>query len=669
MKKILLLAAPLLFLFPDMAFAADTTSQDVLETLAVSVGIFIKTLNQLLWPFLLMIGGLMENDMITGPGMLERLRFIYVEVRDLVNIAFAVFLLVVALYNSLPFADADGNLAIKNAVPRLILGVILVNFTFMIGRVVIDMSTVVNSAVFALPEAVQDFDFDEEQNKLEKSFCMHEDANGDLVPWSTSKDGADEIPIPTGIFCEEKEGEPGEYTGQMTPYIANTYFSRLNSSNVALVMAVNMGAIEQLGLLKADSVDSVKALIVNGLFSLIMYAIFVISYLVLALVLLARVIVLWFALAFSPLAVLTYVIPGLADQIGGGGGDIVQRITKHLLAPVIIGITLTVGYLMISAYSEFSAGFGGVAAVLNGVQSQAIDQSFLLSGVSDFERLMIAVATIMVVWTGVFAAAEGTLAEFATSTIKDLGSSVGSAIARAPLLLPIIPIATPGGGAGTSVSPLAYFGAGKKLLRSFNDDTYLQDDYKKLGEKIPALRKAMGMSEDIKTPNQRTLGVENYMRQVGNKIGPDDIKYVARELYQAGKDSGKLDSSLVSKLEDISKKDAQNVNYSDFEAIREIARDNKDKFGVEEAEFERRVIQPLTDSPITFDAKKRASDNNLNNVQTGQGTQQQETQIQQNSPANPPVQNNQPPQNNQNPPENPPVNPPENPAVNPPANP
>ncbi|MBT5516997.1 hypothetical protein HOK22_03735, partial [Candidatus Peregrinibacteria bacterium] len=192
-KKALLpvLLLTLIFVGPEIAYAAEPGIDQVTnETLGFMIATVIKTLNALLWPLLLIIGDLMDNDLIVGPEMEDRLLSIWVEIRNLVNIGFVLVLLVIAFYNALPFTESEGNLAIKTALPKLIIGLILVNFTYVGAKVVLDVANIGTTAAFALPEIVEDFDFSEQKEEFTTEVCQNNSDDGEWTVWTKADDEA-----------------------------------------------------------------------------------------------------------------------------------------------------------------------------------------------------------------------------------------------------------------------------------------------------------------------------------------------------------------------------------------------------------------------------------------------------------------------------------------------
>ena len=128
-----------------------------------------------------MTGSLLDNDLIFGGAMGERLLDIWVQIRNLVNIAFVLILLAIAVYNVLGIGEEGGGLplAFKTAIPKFVLALIAVNFSFLAVKVILDFTNVITGAVFALPtnaitQEKQDF-----KSEFERTICG---TNNDEMP-------------------------------------------------------------------------------------------------------------------------------------------------------------------------------------------------------------------------------------------------------------------------------------------------------------------------------------------------------------------------------------------------------------------------------------------------------------------------------------------------------
>ena len=443
---LLLVAVVAVAFMPHVALAAETADkgEEVAQQLAKLLSIAMQFLNALLWPVLIIIGDLMKTDLILGPAMESTLKAIWVPVRDLVNIGFVVVLLAVAFYNVLGIGGGEGDLALKTALPKIIIGLVIVNFTFVAGKVVIDLTNVATTAVFALPELAAEagddtqYDFSAVTTKFKINVCykkFYEDT-GKHDSWDADvPDDVKKLPIYTKLFCT-KSTTDGTYD-ELNGVLAARYFTDLNANNIGLVMAVNMGGLSNLGILKEEGIENFTDLTVSFVFAVVMYAVFAVSYIVLGLVLITRLVVLWIALALSPLAVLTYVVPQIKEMTGGAG-DFAQKVVKHLIAPIIIGATMSLGYILISAWDGLA---GNSALSIGGFEAdQVISTEFLINGIKDLPHFIIAIASIVIVWTGVFAAANDTYASVFTKGIEEFGGKVKDFAFKLPMAIPTVPI-------------------------------------------------------------------------------------------------------------------------------------------------------------------------------------------------------------------------------------
>ncbi len=588
-----------LFVLPLITQATDTASvtdtrEEVQQTLAFTISIFVQTINSFLWPFLLLIGELMDNDLILGPGMEFRLLGIWSQMRNLVNIAFVLVLLVVAFYNVNGIGGGEGDFAIKTALPKIVIGLVLVNFTFMFGKVVLDLSNIGTNAAFALPEIIEDYDFEQEKSRFVDSVCYKKDG----VIYDLAVDKESDIPIYTKMLCK-KDGD--KYLAELKDVVDANYFTKLNSNNISLIMAINMGALDEQHLLKAEAIDDFGDLTVNTIFSLVMYIVFAVSYIVLAMVLIARIIVMWLAMAFSPLAVIVYVVPQLKDLAGGGGGDLMNQLVKHLIAPMIIGLVMTVGYLMIAALDQTSA----ISGLADTSGDTLINENFFISGIDDMERLLIAIVSIAVVWTGIFMAASGTVASSVTDGIKSVGGRLANAAARAPLYAPIIPAFSKDGSAAP-ITPISALNLADSTLRHFEhgrpDDanlnkllaergfsSYNTEDVRKPGENLQSIRETL----DNANPSTLTAG---------------EFSSIVRALRPIINQSKSLSNSVKAKFDtELAKwKDPSNVDSSSLGALRTLLTQHADvltadKLGVEASQLTP-VLNRLKNETTTLEA-------------------------------------------------------------------
>jgi hypothetical protein len=173
---------------------------------------------------------------------------------------------------------------------------------------------------------------------------------------------------------------------------------------------------------------------INILVSTILYFIYGIAFTVLFIVLLVRVVVLWFAIALSPVLALQFVFPDAAKSITGEF-DIKDIFIKHAFAPVIIGFGMTIGYLMLDAFKQTTT-----PSLSSSLQLGADFANAFSVGTGGIQELMIGLAAAAIVWKVTFTAAEGTLAQGITNGIRSTVGGFAKRVASLPKYMQWIPV-------------------------------------------------------------------------------------------------------------------------------------------------------------------------------------------------------------------------------------
>lgn len=550
-KACLIVALVVAVLFvPHFAFAADpppapsTDPDQIVKDLANFLAVMIRFLNSLLWPFLIILGDLMDVDMIIGPGMEGRMIDIYNQVRSLVNIAFVLVLIAVAFYNVLGLGGGEGELAIKTALPKVVLGLILVNFTLPIGRVLLDVTNVGTNIAFGLPNIVEGYDFAPELENFTNEVCFKgkdpTSTTGAMIQYSSKEADKSSVPIQTQFLCADTN-EDDKYDA-LNSIISTTYFSDLNKNNLGLIMAVNMGKIGSLGLLKEGTISSFEDLTVNMIFATLMFLVFATSYIVMGIVLLTRIVILWIALALSPIAVLAYVVPQVKEW-AGGGGDFGKKVIKHLISPIIMGVTLSFGYLLMDAWNNTAGSSNALGSL---AVNNVISAQFLVSGIDDLPKLILAIASIVVVWTGTFAAASDTFAQGITDGIKGFGDQVKSFAMALPMSLPTVGLGVKGEASEGNVSPMALLLAAQSQMSNVSGGGMAMSQL----QKLPADTKFLGLNLNPNSLSNSPTAVRSELRSLTADINgqaatvdPEKAARLADRILHALKDDSSLKGS------------------------------------------------------------------------------------------------------------------------------
>ncbi|MEK7523877.1 MAG: hypothetical protein AAB588_02485 [Patescibacteria group bacterium] len=430
----LVLAAAAVFAFPyavhaaaDAAAAAPGGGQpaeplsDIYKDVNDIFNLVIRISAAWLWPVILMIGSLLDNDLIFGGAMGERLLAIWVQVRNLVNVMFVLVLLAIAVYNVLGLGEEGGGLplALKTAIPKFVLALIAVNFSFVAARVVLDFTNVITGAVFALPSTVL------VENGKEVKIA---DKVDEIICGTPSQ----EVPM-RATWC--KDGKINER--------AQAFFSRLDRSNITIAYAIRFGRAPQLKFIR-DGLKGLGQLGFNIIFNAVLYVVYAVSFIVLFLVLLLRIVMLWVGVVLSPIIALGIVLPQLGKLAGEGGG-LQEKFIANAIAPIKIGLVLSIGYIMLDGFEADKSIHG---SQLSSNALDAIDPNSLPTDITDLQQLMIAIAVVVIVWMGVFEGTKGTAAEGITGWIKGHMEGFGKWAAKLPTYAQVLPVGPGMGGRG-----------------------------------------------------------------------------------------------------------------------------------------------------------------------------------------------------------------------------
>lgn len=461
------------------SFDFDNTVNEIFKFFSL----ILTALQAVLWPVLILMGGLLGNDLLFSGGMNTMLLNIWTHIRDFVNIIFVLIMLFVAIYNISGLAGE--NYSISKVLPKIAIALIAVNFSFLMAKVVLDAVNIATTAIFAVPLARNALSIDNNPARLDslsKEFC-------EKIINLDKETGAEKDAKEKNAFCEPKqaaaqtqpadpnapESTMGKAQYQLTEY-GKQFFSSFNSRNVALIMAIELMEITKIDEIKTtkgdtpvplSKVESVKDLAINTIFSLIFFVIYATAFVALFITLLVRVVVLWATIALMPLSFLGMAFEkAKIDQ----KNDPLSVFLTHALVPVKVALALTIGTIMITQVKQSLPG-----AAYN---TDATTLGAIVSNMSTLQEIMAGLATAAVVWMAAFWSMEGTKATPYVEKLKGYVENFGKGLAKLPLYAPILPIRTSKG--TTEKVGLAFLGGAQTPMdKVFSQE---RDRYAKLNE-------------------------------------------------------------------------------------------------------------------------------------------------------------------------------------------
>lgn len=430
-KKILLpmlgaalLALPLVSRAVDLS-AINSPINDAFQFFSV----ILSALQFALWPILLLLGGLLNNDLLFSGGMQTVLLNIWSAVRDFVNIMFVLGLLAVAIYNIIGIGNNE-SYSVKKALPKIAIALIAVNFSFLACKVILDVVNVTSTAIFAVPmasDSLKKYNDPAQLQTLNNSFCNKinqiKSAEGQKNPFCD--------PVQGSTSGDSSSGDVSQVKSELNN-LGKQFFSTFNSRNAAMVMAVELMGITTIDEVKVDGVKDVKSLTINTLFSIIFLAIYGTAFVALFVALLIRVVVLWISIAISPLSFLGLAFEGVKKRFGDDD-PFFGLFMKHALVPLPVALILTVGMIMITQLKQITPGVQ--------LSTNPADLGALTSGMSTIQDLIAGLATAGFIWVAAFKAMSGTKADAFINPIKGTMENFGKNLAKLPLYAPILPVA------------------------------------------------------------------------------------------------------------------------------------------------------------------------------------------------------------------------------------
>jgi len=136
------------------AASAPLSTTDFITNLVQFLSTGLQIIQQLLWPILLLIGPLLDNNLIFGPGVEDRLFEIWSQMRNITSLILAIMLVAVALINI--FGASEGSTyELKSFLKKMVITLVAINFTFFGARVILDASNVLTNFAFGLPNSIQ----------------------------------------------------------------------------------------------------------------------------------------------------------------------------------------------------------------------------------------------------------------------------------------------------------------------------------------------------------------------------------------------------------------------------------------------------------------------------------------------------------------------------------
>ena len=365
----------------------------------------LQSLSSVIYPVLVLIGYLLDNEIILNPQMSEALLTIWSQVRDLVNYVVLFILLYVLLYNVVA-GSSESNYSLKKNLKDIAVTLVVVNLSYYGGIFVLDASNVLINISYSW---VTEIDAMQQTQKTEIVQLICKD---------------------TQKTCEN------EQTKQFESFIQQT-----NKSSLPMVIAVKFGKVHkwsdyQAVLSSQKPTQFVALMYVKLILAIIQLA----SFVILACVLFIRLVVCWIYLAMSPLIVADKF---LTDFNLDTSSKLDDFFVQALYTPIKMGVGLTLSFIFLDALTK-TPQIGSENFVMN--------LSAPVQSLGTFQEFIILVGSIVMMYEVGLNVNNN---EYANALFSEMRSKIsGFATSQATKALDVGSVITGVGGSGTGMKEI-----------------------------------------------------------------------------------------------------------------------------------------------------------------------------------------------------------------------
>lgn len=449
-------------------YAATEPNTPTGDALIKTINLLFNALYAIMTPFLMLAGWLMTPDWVFGEifGLRPVLHNMWIMVSNIVYVIFAFLLVAMAFMN---IFGAEGNTwAIKAKLPKLIVGIISVPFTWFFVSAIVSISSVLTASAVQLAGDLAPSDLNQFTITIPTT-CNIDFTKSVAGGTTPSADGKTPSSTSTGKFLDCGTNEKETTIGAMTK--SNDAFG------IVSYYAYGVFKIQDYKSITALNISSVKNILdlgMNMIIALIMFAVFSFIIIMLVFSLLTRALYFWAIAVFSPLLSLRYFFEG---KLGFGDSWLsVTNIISLAMVPVYVAAALSFGLIFTSLVttttfqgvkeSPYISTEGSTEKVQKIV---AFGTTYNVTGVpvgtSTYKdakavgggfigQLIMQIAALCILWFAVTAALKGSeITKQAAAPIENFGNEIGKLTMSLPKYAPIIP--TPHGSASLASLPTA----------------------------------------------------------------------------------------------------------------------------------------------------------------------------------------------------------------------
>ncbi|MFA7682236.1 MAG: hypothetical protein WCX61_04375 [Candidatus Peribacteraceae bacterium] len=441
-----------------VAYAADNPPDQTFNDIFLFMGVLLSGIHYVLYFVIRLLEVLLDPysfvdiffNVKTGYNPLLEIWQIS---RDIMNIIF-VFMLIAGAVLTIVLPNKK-NLAV-DYIPKFILAVILVNFSWFFPRVIIDVANVLTATVYSLPSAVGSKCEYLKSNGLAYSTepCfIWEDAEFNVTADKAAElQGQNWICLNNNAVCFKKVNL-SDKVNSAQGIILGMVFSHARLVDLITLPRPQVpagglaGDLNNLGNapLGSQNMQLLLRSIMQAMFAVLLSIALFFPLLAMLVAFTIRIPVLWITIAFMPFMFLGFVIGDKMGQL-----NTMEKIWKTFISaaflPFVTAIPMAAGYILLNAGAKAFSN-ANFASTNPAIAAQSGVQNLGLSGLYTFLDLLWLIMCLMVIWMGTFTMLKtAKFAEGMVSKIQSWGQNFGKMVGMLPLITPIIPVPARGGG-------------------------------------------------------------------------------------------------------------------------------------------------------------------------------------------------------------------------------
>ncbi|RKW23899.1 hypothetical protein D8B46_02455 [Candidatus Gracilibacteria bacterium] len=454
----------LYFLMTDFSFASTQNDVDFkkIEDGFIQITTWISTIiSVLLGALTYLVTLFLTPEWTSGTvfGLSKNLKDIWVLMSNIVYFAFAFILIAIAFAN---IVGTQGDFALKQALPRFIVGILIVPFSWFIVQFFVSLSSILTISALNLPfEVFQDYKSQMSKVNIPKNCTLNLGVLGEQEGTDSSK----KTPSNQIYSCGTEEITVAELL--KSDKASDGIFGIVGLYTYGLVNIEGISKIDEKQL--RDQIKTIGDIVVKVVFDLLFIVVYAILMIALGLALMIRGIRLWIFMMLAPLFGIMYFF-----KKGGGGNGFLQKFNfKEFIAltltPVYAMLALSFGIFFIFVSGKGMTGvttdltvkdkevkIGDFTLTVEGAVSNDLSVTDFLKTIGDgalgvIGALILKIFGIVVLWGAVMAALkQSQITQEIIEPISAFGTSVGNLAKSIPQYTPILP----GGQTLTSLSQI-----------------------------------------------------------------------------------------------------------------------------------------------------------------------------------------------------------------------